>query len=240
MTKQLEIPFIKKTQITHDIYSFFFRRPPDFNFLPGQYLRMILHHDSSDDKGSSRFFTIASSPLEKYIMITTKLRESTFKRELLNIKIGQNVLIFGPIGNFYLDDDLKDPVVFIAGGMGITPYYSMIKYLHKKRIKTHATLLAYFKNIEDRIFYDDLIKITDKNKFINVIYIITGNYKDNDSTNGERGRLSGGLIKKYIPNFIKSKYYITGPELMVDSGVVILKDLGIPTKNIAIEKFTGY
>ncbi len=96
--------FIKKEQLTAKIAAFYFAKPKGFLFLPGQYLQMTLPHDSADERGSNRFFTISSAPEEEYIMITTRKGKSTFKQTLFQHKKGAEINCFGPMGTFVLDE----------------------------------------------------------------------------------------------------------------------------------------
>jgi ferredoxin-NADP reductase len=96
------VAFLKKEQICKDITSFYFTAPKRFRYLPGQYLYMILPHDNVDDNGSTRYFTIASSPSEEHIMITTRCTKSSFKKTLFALKPGTEIFCFGPMGTFIL------------------------------------------------------------------------------------------------------------------------------------------
>src|SRR5690349_481399 len=113
-SKEYFLPFVKKEQKSQDAYSFYFDKTgQDLNFLPGQYLRMSLPHENPDNRGTGRFFTISSSPLEQeHIIITTRVLQSSFKHALSNLQPGTKVRIFGPMGNFYLDETEASPKVF--------------------------------------------------------------------------------------------------------------------------------
>src|SRR5476649_1261945 len=101
--KQFFLPFLRKEQVAKDTYSFYFdRRKIDFDFLPGQYIRMSLPHKDVDERGTTRFFTIASSPHEEgYLMFTIKIIESSFKKALFNLQPLHPVQFFGPMGTFF-------------------------------------------------------------------------------------------------------------------------------------------
>lgn len=240
MANQFSPRLLRKEEIAKDIYSFYFDKPEDFIFIPGQYIRMFLNHKSPDIKGSSRFFSIASTPLDKFIMITTKIRESSFKKALLNLKLGQSLLMFGPIGEFHLNTSNSKKLVFLSGGMGITPYYSIINYIHLKRLQKSVILLASFNAKKDVIYYENLKKIAYENHSIKIIYTISGDNRINKERIDEHGRITGSLIKKCVPNFEISKFYITGPQKMTDSLIQILINLNISERNIIYEKFSGY
>lgn len=240
MDRQLLVMLTDKKKLAPNIYSFFFNKPIDFNFIPGQYIRMILYHKNPDKEGSSRFFTIASNPLSENIMITTKFRDSSFKKALLRLNRDEKIEIFGPIGQFFLDERSRKSVVFLSGGMGITPFHSMISYIHEMNLHINTTLIASFNSINDVIFYKELDNIGKNNKCIKVIYTITSGGKNNMQWEGERGRIDENLIKKYVLNYLESTFYVTGPNNMVDSISKLLKAMNVLDENIIMEKFTGY
>ena len=127
------LPFIKKIEVSKDTYSFYFKRPDGFDFIAGQYNRWTLPITATDGRGSSRFFTISSSPSEKdFLVVTTKIIQSDFKKELLKLHENQEIKIFGPMGQFILDENSEKEHVFLAGGIGITPFHSMIAHEAEK------------------------------------------------------------------------------------------------------------
>ena len=212
-----------------------------FNFLPGQYIRMTLDIDNTDNRGNSRFFTIASSPLEKkYIMITTKIIESSFKKRLMILKPQELVRFFGPMGGFVLDEEEKEKRVFLAGGIGITPFHSMITYAHSKNLSIPITLIVSFSSVEDLVFYEELTDITKRNQFIKIVYTVSHPESSRIKWTGETGRISEGLIKKYIPNILEPQYFIVGPPAMVAAIEEVVRNMGVEGKKTFIENFTGY
>ena len=248
--KEFYLPFIKREKIAKDTYSFYFDPAKGgLDFLPGQYIRMTLEIENPDSRGNSRFFTIASSPLIKdYIMITTKIihpapdgagQSSSFKKKLLELKTGDNIKFFGPMGGFILDEREKVDKVFLAGGIGITPFHSMITYASKKNLKIPITLFVSFSRVKDLIFFDELSNIDKENSFIKIIYTIT--HPDSPlQWKGEIGRISDTLIKRYVKNIFKSFYYIVGPPRMVVAIEEVVKNMGVENKRVFIENFTGY
>lgn len=240
--KEFYLPLVKKTQLAKDTYSFYFDQAQlGLNFLPGQYIRMTLDIKNPDSRGNSRFFTIASSPLEKeYVMITTKIIQSSFKKRLIELKDGEKVKFFGPMGGFILKEEEKDQRVFLAGGIGITPFHSMITYANAKKLSVDITLFVSFSRVEEMIFFDELLNIAKENPFIKVIYTITHPEESRMQWTAEVGRISDVLIKKYVPSFLDPFYYIVGPPAMVAGIEDVVKKMGVENKRIFIENFTGY
>ena len=240
-SQEFHLPFIKKEKIVKDTYSFYFGQTQlGFNFLPGQYIRMILDIQNPEERGVSRFFTIASSPLEKdYLMITTKVIKSSFKKRLLELNNGDIVKFYGPMGGFVLSEEKKEERVFLAGGIGITPFHSMITYAHKKGLSIPITLFVSFSAVEDIIFYEELQNIAKINPFIKIIYTIT-HPEENPNWKNETGRISDAMIKKYVKNINSLLYYIVGPPAMVIGMEDVVRKMGVVGEKIFIENFTGY
>ncbi len=142
--KDFSLLFLIKVQVAKDAYSFYFdRKNRELDFLPGQYVRVTLQIENPDERGKSRFFTISSSPLEKdYIVITTRVIQSSFKKTLQTLTTGIKVSFFGPTGQFVFREEEKIPHVFLAGGIGITPFHSMITYVNEKHIDVSIILFV--------------------------------------------------------------------------------------------------
>lgn len=240
--KEFYLPLVKKTQLAKDTYSFYFGSAnTDFNFLPGQYIRMTLAIKNPDNRGNSRPFTIASSPLEKnHIMITTKIIQSSFKKRLAKLAPGEKVKFFGPMGGFVFDDQKKDQRVLLAGGIGITPFHSMITYAFEKKFSIPINLFVSFSTVEEMIFYEELSTIANKNPHIKVVYTISRPELSKEKWIGETGRISEALIKKHLPDFTKPQYFIVGPPAMVAAIEKVVRGIGIASERIFIENFTGY
>jgi len=237
------LPFSKKEQIAKDAWTFYFDRSakPDFDFVPGQYIRMTLDILQPDERGNGRFFSISSSPLTaQFFTITTRILESVFKKTLSDLKPGSMTKFFGPVGRFTLNEDDTRPLVFLAGGIGITSFYSMLKYASEKNLSVPVALIVSFSTTEEIVFYDELQEIAARHKNIKIIYTVTKSEASQEPWNGEAGRISVELIKKYAPEFLNSVFYISGPPAMVDAMLVMVKDMGVPDAQVKKEKFTGY
>ncbi len=240
MSQFFELEFIKKRQESGNCYSFFFDKTNiDLNFFPGQYVRMFLDINDPDERGSARFFSIASSPTEKNILfITTKIIKSSFKLALLELSPGSKIKFGGPYGNFILKrEDISN--VFIAGGIGVTPFRSMIKYIFDKGLKNKFFLFNSVKEVEEIIYLEEMEKIRSNFDSFHYIPTITENLQA-VSWNGEFGRINENMIKKYVKDLNNSRYYISGPESMVLSLIKIVEKLGVKRDNIMFEIFTGY
>ena len=220
---------IKKEQLINDTYSFTFARSSTFEFIPGQYIKMVLNIDNPDDRGVSRFFTIASSPTEReHLMITTRLIQSSFKKKLESLPIGAEVQMRGPHGMFILDEQDLRGKVYLAGGIGITPARSMLVYLRDKNLNIPFTLMVSFSNRDEIIFQNELNSLS--NEVRKIIYVVTS----------EEGRIDEEKIKKNVADILNSLFYISGPPGFVEAMEKLVKSLGVSEENIRAEDFPGY
>lgn len=240
-SKPYVIKFLSKQELAKNTYTFIFEQPNDFEFLPGQYNRWTLPITATDGRGSSRFFTISSSPLIKdRLTITTKIIQSDFKKALLNLKANDEIKIFGPMGNFILDETNTKPRVFIAGGIGITPFHSMLTYAAAKNSTIPLTLFVSFSIPEEIVFYEELKKLEEQHPTIKIIYTITKPEESQTTWNGEKGRISEEMIKKYVADINNTLFYVVGPPPMEEGTKKLLSDMHIFEENILTEAFTGY
>jgi ferredoxin-NADP reductase len=241
---KFELTFLRKEKESKDAYTFYFKHVKNnssekVDFKPGQYLKLFLEFKNPDNRGSSRYFTISSSPNEKnFITITTRIIKSSFKIKLNSLKSGEKKQAFGPIGYFDFDAKSRMNSVFLTGGMGITPVHSILNTINLKTFKSKIILISSFSNMEDVVFYDEFKKIEMKSNNVKIIYTLTKDkimYSD-----FEKGRITGNMIKKYVQDYEKPKFFITGPEEFVNDAFDLVKSLGIPEENIFKEDFPGY
>ena len=248
---KFELEFIKKELMAKNIYSFYFNRvhverglgkrgsAEYFDFKPGQYMKIFLSIPYPDERGSSRYFTISSSPTDvDYLTITTKIVESSFKLRLNKLKPGEKINAFGPLGYFDFNEKSKEQKVFLSGGMGITPYHSILRYVDHKKLNLNIILLASFSFREEAIFLDELKEIESSNPSIKIVYALTKEEKY--YPNFERGRINSNMIKKYVQDYKKSKFFVVGPEAFEISMLEILSKMRISKNQIFSENFPGY
>ena len=231
--------FLKKEKVSKDAYTFYFKRPNNFNFFPGQYIKLSLEIRSPDLRGSSRYFTISSSPLDQnFITITTRIIKSSFKIKLKSLTKGIPVKFYGPIGYFDFDYKSRAQNIFLAGGIGMTPYHSIIKFASKKNLSLNILLIASFSFKKDAVFFDELKEIEKDNPKIKIIYTLTKEQKSYPEF--ERGRIDVEMIKKHVRNPKSSNFFIVGPAKMTDELFETVKKLGVKDLKIFKEDFSGY
>jgi glycine betaine catabolism B len=228
----------KKEQLAPNITGFWFSPSHDRHFQPGQFLHYTLPHRRSDMRGSRRFFTIASSPTESDILLVTKFaeRSSSFKSALQAMSPGDEIAATRPDGEFVLPDDSQRPLVLIAGGIGVTPYRSIVKHLLDTKQKRPITLI-YSARTKQELVFRDVFDSATKSVGLKTVYVVDDPPRD---WKGEKGPLSAELIKNYSQHAEKTLFYISGPEPMVRSLTSQLRGAGISAGNIKRDYFPGY
>lgn len=231
----------EKIHVAPDVYDFIFAKPETFMFTPGQYLEWTLGHDSPDGRGNRRYFTIASSPTEHEIRMGIKFHEksSSFKNAMLSMGAGDEILASQLAGDFTMPKDKSRKLVFIAGGIGITPFRSMIKYLLDKN-ETRPITLLYSNKSESDIVYKDVFDEAAEKLGMKTIYTLTERNAISPEWNGGRGMISEAMIREHVPDFAESAFYISGPRGMVDSFEATLQKMEIKKKNIKADYFPGF
>ena len=144
------------------------------------------------------------------------------------------------MGNFVLDETNPKPKVLIAGGIGVTPFHSMLTYAAAKNLTIPLTLFVSFSLPEEMVFYEELKKLEEQHENIKIIYTITKSEQSQTPWTGETGRVSKDLIKKYVPDISNVLIYVVGPPPMEEATKKLLNEMLIADENILTEQFTGY
>jgi len=235
MTFQLH--FVDARQESEDVHSFYFEPSAGFTFTAGQYVVCTLPHGAADDRGIERAFTLASAPSDRLVQIATRLspESSTFKSALMSLAPGAVLQASGPYGNFVLEPG-SAPAVFIAGGIGITPFRSMLGDLAAARDRREVTLLysSSTPHIAFRAFLDNLAASWPE---LHVVYTVT---RPGSGWHGLTGRIDSDLLQEYMPAQDGAKYYVCGPTGLVDGIRWTLTEFGVDARDIVHESFPGY
>lgn len=230
-----------RIRVGTDTYDFIFEKDKNFNFRPGQYMEWTLKHRSPDTRGNRRYFTLASSPTEEEIHLGVKFypEPSSFKNHLLALPEGGEIIAAQKSGDFVLPEDPEKGLVFIAGGIGITPFRSMIKYLLDKKQKRFITLFYSNKTTKD-IAYKEVFDRAQAELGIKTVYVITGKGENVSGEFMQKGSVDARMIQKEVPNYRNKVFYISGPRGMVDSFEQTLKSIGVAKRNIKTDFFPGF
>lgn len=235
---RLDLPLKWKKQLSSDTFAF--DRVRNFKFIPGQYMEWTLPHKNTDSRGNRRYFSIASSPSENDIMMTVKFYNpsSSYKKTLLNMVEGQRIIASQVAGDFTLPKDLKKPIVFIAGGVGIAPFRSMIQYILDKQLQSNIVLF-YSNRTANEILFSDTFQKAERYG-VKTIYTLTDINNIPEDWQWEKGYITQDLIKQKLPDYTQRTYYISGPQLMVQNFEKMLLRMGVKKSNIITDFFPGY
>jgi ferredoxin-NADP reductase len=199
----------------------------------------LIDPPETDPKGNTRTFSIASSPHHKdFFLIATRMRSTAFKRSLQKIPLGTKVRVSRPTGSFTLPDDMKKPVIFIAGGIGITPMRSMIEWAVEKKLPYQMTLFYSNRAPADAAFSSDFEEWQKQAESFKFVPTIT--QPGDASWPYERGRIDAAMIKKYIPQMDLPIFFVAGPPGMVLAMNQALIQSGADEENIRTDEFYGY
>lgn len=206
------------------------------DFLPGQYMDLILIDPPYQDvRGPKRHFSITNSPNHnETLTMTTRLRDSAFKKTLQEMPIGGEIEIHHIGGKFTLPEDINKNYVFIAGGIGITPFMSMLRYIKDNHMDYKITLIYSNRDKESTPFFEELSAIDNPN--LRIIFTMT----EDPNWTGEKRRVDASFIKEYLSKPNSYIYYMAGPPPMVEAVTQELKQAGVQGQNIITENFTGY
>ncbi len=240
-----EVPLKDKKQIAEGTWTFIFEKPAGFKFKAGQHIRMtLINPPETDSKGNSRFWSIASTPQESDLVFAMRMGKSAFKRVLKDMKIGGKVLLQilldVPHGAFALHDDASQPAVFLIGGIGIVPAYSMIKDALERKLLHKIFLFYSNRRPEDAPFLDELEQLVKQNSNFKLIATITEPAKSARSWPGETGFINQAMLKRYVNDLQSPMYYIAGLPEMTSAMKKLLADVGVSEDSIQAEEFTGF
>jgi ferredoxin-NADP reductase len=230
-----------RQEIAERTMAFRFEKPASFNFTPGQFIDItLLNPPETDPEGNARGFSIASAPYEDFIMVATRLRDTAFKRVLQKFPLDAEVRIEGPFGNLRLHNDKSRTAVVLTGGIGITPFRSILLNAAKEKLPHRIFLFYTNRRPEDAAFLTELQELEKKNPNYKLIACMTEMEKSQQPWSGERGLINRALLEKYLKGASSPIYYITGPPAMTKAMHTMLTDAGVDDDNIRIEEFAGY
>lgn len=235
---RIRLRLTEKRRVSERVYDYVFEPDRPFIFRPGQYMEWTLPGVPYDARGNRRTFTIASSPTESVVHLGVKFNEpaSAYKSVLHEIKPGDMMYASQLSGNFTLDGSANKKLLFIAGGIGITPFRSMIKYLTDKNMQTDAVLLYIVGDAQEFAYVRDLQAAASVG--IKTVPVVT------DLTYQAPGvvsaKVDSHVLQKLVPDIAERTCYVSGPPGMVDGYKHMLGGLGVSRTNIRTDHFSGY
>lgn len=236
-----QIKLKSRKEVAAGTMAFHFEKPAGFTFTPGQAGDFTLTHPpQTDAEGDKRSFSLASAPYEPDLVITTRMRDTAFKRSLKLIPLGTELTLDAPWGELTLHDDAGIPAVFLTGGIGITPIRSIV--LQATHDKLPRKLLLFYSNHQpqDAAFLDELTQAQKENPNFTLVATMTKMKDSSQPWHGETGVIDKAMLTRSIDDLNAPIYYISGPPEMVNAMQKTLSQAGIKAGNIRAEEFSGY
>src|SRR5689334_15199288 len=236
-----KIKLIRQEEVAAGTSAFYFEKPDGFQFKAGQFLRFtLIDAPETDDEGNGRNFSIASAPHEPELMIATRTRDTAFKRVLRSTVPGAEIEIKGPYGRMTLHEDASLPAVILTGGIGITPFRSIVFAATQSGLGHRLNLFYSNRRPEDAAFLDQLSRLTKINSNLQFVPTMTASEVSADSWQGERGHISVDMLNRHVDNLKPAVFYIAGPASLVSAMGQILQEAGVKEDDIRAEEFAGY
>jgi ferredoxin-NADP reductase len=221
--------------------AFHFERPDGFEFRAGQAIDVtVLNPPETDDEGNIRTFSIASPPFEDRLMIATRMRNSACKRVLKSMPLGTDIQIDGPSGSLTLHKNSSKPAVFLAGGIGITPFLSILRQAEHEKLPHQLYLFYSNRRPEDAPFLDTLNELQKTNPNFRFVPTMTAIGKSHQKWIGQTGVIDSSMVANTVSSVQGPIYYIAGPPVMVRAMRQVIVAAGADEDDIRTEGFSGY
>jgi ferredoxin-NADP reductase len=211
----------------------------EVDFAPGQYFFVTLPDVGyQDDKGLRRHITVVTSPNEKGVLgFATRMRDSAFKRSLGELPVGAEVDVESPKGNFVLPENTSRPLVFVAGGIGITVFRSMLRYIREERLPYRVTLIYSNRDRESTAFLDELREFEQALPDFRLILTMT----QDPGWKGETRKVDGKFVKDHLDEDLnRYTFLVAGPPAMAEGVQKALEEAGVQDENVIAERYSGY
>ena len=211
----------------------------DVEFTPGQYFFVTLPSvDDEDEKGLRRHITVVNSPNEKGVLgFATRMRDSAFKRTLRVLPVGSEVDVEPPKGTFSLPEDTSRPLVFVAGGIGITVFRSMLRYIREDGLPYRVTLIYSNRDPESTAFLDELREFEQTLADFRLILTMT----QDPGWEGETRKVDGEFVNDHVDGDLNGyTFLVAGPPAMAEGVQTALKEAGVDADNVIAERYSGY
>ena len=230
-----------RDEVAEGTMAFYFEKPSGFDFKPGQSADLTLFNPpETDSEGNTRTFSIASAPFEGKLTFATRMRDTAFKRSLKRLPLGTGVKIDSAMGSFTLHKNSAKPAVFLAGGIGITPFFSIVRQADHERAPHKLYLFCSNHSPEDAPFSEALQKLGMTNSNFHLVGTVTKMSGAKNKWDGETGRIGKEMLSRYLSDLQGPIYYIAGPPAMVTGMRRMLVAASVDEDDIRTEEFGGY
>ena len=234
-----QVKLAGREHVAEGTLAFRFEKPAGFAFKAGQAVVLELLDPAAADGQKRRTFSLVSAPFDSALLIATRMRDSGFKRALNALPEGAGVKLIGPMGQFTLADTAR-PAVLIAGGIGITPFVSMLRQAAQDRSPQPLALLYSNRRPEDAAFLGELQELARRNRSFRLVATMTDMANSTRAWDGERGLIDADMIRRCAGGLAAPVYYVVGPPAMVMAMQETLRGAGVAEDDIRSEEFYGY
>jgi len=232
---------LNRVEVAEGTIAFHFEKPTGFDFKPGQSADLTLPNPpETDAEGNVRTFSIASAPFEDQLMFATRMRDTAFKRSLEKMPLGTVVKMDSAMGSFTLHKNSAKPAVFLAGGIGVTPFSSIVRQADHDRAPHKLYLFYSNRRPEDAPFVEVLQNLEKTNPQFRFIATMTEMRRSKKTWNGETGRIDQEMLSKYLNELRGPIYYVAGPPALVSGMRKMLVASGVDEDDIRSDEFSGY
>ena len=232
---------LNRVEVAEGTIAFHFEKPTGFDFKPGQSADLTLPNPpETDAEGNVRTFSIASAPFEDQLMFATRMRDTAFKRSLKKMPLGTVVKMDSAMGSFTLHKNSAKPAVFLAGGIGVTPFSSIVRQADHDRAPHKLYLFYSNRRPEDAPFVEVLQNLEKTNPQFRFIATMTEIRRSKRTWNGETGRIDQEMLSKYLNELRGPIYYVAGPPALVSGMRKMLVASGVDEDDIRSDEFSGY
>lgn len=237
----MKVKLLKRETVAEGTLTLYFDKPAGFVFKAGQYLELtLMNPPETDAEGDGRAFSIASAPSEPQLMVATRMRDTAFRRVLAKLPLGAEVRIDGPFGNLILHNNAARAAVLLAGGIGITPFRSMVVRAAREHLPHQLFLFYSNRGPENAAFLRELQALRAENANYTLVDTMTGTEGSRQSSAGETRRISKEMLIWYMGDLNGPIYYVAGPPAMVVGMQQLLHSAGVNADDIRPEEFAGY
>lgn len=236
-----EVRLVRRELVAEETMAFYFSKPSDYEYQPGQSLQMtLIDPPKTDNKGHTREFTIASAPHEAELMVATRMRDSAFKDVLKDAPLGTAVRISEADGELILHRDTSRPAVLVAGGIGITPFLSIVR--HAARESLQHSIYLFYSNWRPELaaFLPELEDLQQSSAGYRLIATMTEPEESAQPWSGETGMIGPELLQRHLTDLTSPIFYLAGPPTMTLAMLEMLQDLGVDDAAIKSTEFDGY
>lgn len=226
-----EVVLLGRDEVAAGTLAFRLSRPDGFAFQAGQSVSVTLLDPPAEPKSAQRTFSLASAPFESELLVATRMREaSAYKRALGTLPAGARLKLRGPRGALLLHESPRRAAVFIAGGIGITPFMSMLRQAAHDRLERPLVLVYSNRRAEDAAFLDEL----------QAMGRVLPGFRMHARMTGAEGLLDESALRRAVADAPAPVYYLAGPPPMVDAMKALLQPLGVDDADVRSEQFYGY